>query len=88
MRTRADGMVEMHEKNIGKQQLCELLNDLIDVRCDGKLIIIPLSLALLPYTLVLMLQMTRESFTCGTGGSSSSICRHGARGRDGGRRLL
>jgi hypothetical protein len=30
-------------KALGKQQLCELLDDLIDVRCDGKLIIIPLS---------------------------------------------
>jgi hypothetical protein len=37
MRTEADEMVEMHEKSIGKQQLCGLLDDLIDVRCDGKL---------------------------------------------------
>ena len=35
-RTEADGMVEMHEKSIGKQQLGGLLDDLIDVRCDGK----------------------------------------------------
>jgi hypothetical protein len=35
MRTQADGMVEMHEKALGKQQLCELLDDLIDVRCDA-----------------------------------------------------
>jgi hypothetical protein len=47
-------------KALGKQQLCELLDDLIDVRCDGKLIIIPLS-PVLPHPLVLMLQMTREA---------------------------
>jgi hypothetical protein len=63
MRTQADGMVEMHEKSIGKNNNCAKLLDESNqrtMRCDGKLRIIPLS-PVLPHLLVLMLQMTREA---------------------------
>ncbi len=63
----ADGMAEMHEGCIGKQQLCRLLDDLIDVRCDGKLRLINrsefLSPILLPHPFVLLqMNLSREDF--------------------------